>query len=196
MRRAWTRLWASASVFALAAGAAAALAQAPEKKPALEHRNELSLAGLRPGRDTVHRARELYRQPDRFEGQENSEMAWSDLCRSQTLTIETDEAHRIQTVRAGVSGAPAGKCGASAFSPWSTGLGLRVGDPANRVTRLYGKPDSRSPSTKDGQKLELLYYAFDWAGPDVPQVLEVVCTVGKDGEPGRVVEITLAASSL
>ena len=75
-------------------------------------------------------------------------------------------------------------------------MGLRLGDSANRVTRLYGKPDSRSPSTKGGQKLELLYYAFDWAGPDVPQVMEVLCTVGKDGEPGRVVEITLAASSL
>lgn len=77
-----------------------------------------------------------------------------------------------------------------------TGLGLRLTDTANRVRRIYGKPDSVSPSTKDGQRLELWYYAFDWAGPDVPQVMEVVCTVGKDGEPGRVVEITLAASSL
>jgi hypothetical protein len=188
-------LWASASATVLAAWTTAVLAQAPEKKPTVEHKNELSLAGLRPGRDTVHRARELYREPDRMEGQENSEMAWSDRCHKQTLTIETDEAHRIQTVRAGVSVRPAGNC-AAATSPWSTGLGLRVGDPTNRVIRLYGKPDSRSPSTKDGQKLELLYYAFDWAGPDVPQVLEVVCTVGKDGEPGRVVEITLAASSL
>jgi hypothetical protein len=42
----------------------------------------------------------------------------------------------------------------------------------------------------------LLYYAFDWAGPDVPQVMEVLCTAQKDGEPGRVVEITLAAASL
>jgi len=42
----------------------------------------------------------------------------------------------------------------------------------------------------------LLYYAFDWTGPDTPQVMEVVCTVGENGEPGRVVEITLAASSL
>jgi len=64
------------------------------------------------------------------------------------------------------------------------------------VPPLYGEPDSRSPSTKDGQRLELLYYAFDWAGPDVPQVMEVLCTVGQGGKPGRVVEITLAASSL
>jgi len=42
----------------------------------------------------------------------------------------------------------------------------------------------------------LLYYAFDWAGSDVPQVMEVLCTVEHDGKPGRVIEITLAASSL
>jgi len=42
----------------------------------------------------------------------------------------------------------------------------------------------------------LLYYAFDWAGPEVPQVMEVVCTAPKDGTPGKVVEITLAAGSL
>jgi hypothetical protein len=61
---------------------------------------------------------------------------------------------------------------------------------------LYGQPDSQSASTNGGQQLELLYYAFDWAGPDVPQVMEVLCTAEKDGKPGRVVEITLAASSL
>lgn len=61
---------------------------------------------------------------------------------------------------------------------------------------IYGEPDSRNPSTKNGQPLELLRYAFDWAGPDVPQAMQVVCTAPKDGSPGRVVEITLAAGSL
>jgi hypothetical protein len=76
------------------------------------------------------------------------------------------------------------------------GRGLGVGDIAARVVELYEEPDSRSPSTKDGQPLELMYYAFDWAGPDVPQVREVLCTKEADGKPGRVVEITLAAPSL
>ena len=196
MRRGWTRLWASASLALLAGCGTTTLAQAPEKKRGVEHQNELSLAGLRPGRDTVHRARKLYRAPDQRPGEDSSETVWSDACGKQTLTVETDQAHRIQTVRTSVSTGLTGICGPSGVSPWGTGLGLRLGDSANRVTRLYGKPDSRSPSTKGGQKLELLYYAFDWAGPDVPQVMEVLCTVGKDGEPGRVVEITLAASSL
>jgi hypothetical protein len=42
----------------------------------------------------------------------------------------------------------------------------------------------------------LLYYAFDWAEPDVPQVMEAIGTPEKDGKPGHVVEITLAGSSL
>ena len=62
--------------------------------------------------------------------------------------------------------------------------------------RLSGEAEARSPSTRDGQPLELLRYAFDWAGRDVPQVMEVLCTRQKEGQPVRVVEITLAAASL
>jgi hypothetical protein len=58
------------------------------------------------------------------------------------------------------------------------------------------EPDSKSPSTRDGQPLELWYYAFDWAGRDVPQAMEILCTREKEGQPGRVIEITRAASSL
>jgi hypothetical protein len=56
--------------------------------------------------------------------------------------------------------------------------------------------DVRSPSTKDGQRLELLYYAFDGAGPDEPQGDGSALHGGKEGKPGRVVEIRLATSSL
>jgi hypothetical protein len=41
-------------------------------------------------------------------------------------------------------------------------------------------------------ELEFLYYAFDWAGADVPQVMEIHCA----RENGRVVEMTLAFPSL
>jgi hypothetical protein len=64
------------------------------------------------------------------------------------------------------------------------------------MVQLDEQQDSRSPSTRDGQPLELMYYAFDWAGPDVPQVLEVLCTRDKDAQLGRVIEITLASSGL
>jgi hypothetical protein len=122
-------------------------------------------------------------------------------CFGDALTIDLDTKKIVQTVRAmskdmqsqqfvDCTGAVRSK------SKWVTGRGLRLGDASTRVTQIYGKPDSRSPSTKGGQQLELLYYAFDWAGPDVPQVMEVLCTPEKDGKPGRVVEITLAGPSL
>ena len=57
---------------------------------------------------------------------------------------------------------------------------------------VYGEPDSRGPSTRQDEETEFLYYAFDWAGSEVPQVLEVTC----NQKTGRVVQITLAAQSL
>jgi len=77
-----------------------------------------------------------------------------------------------------------------------TGRGAGIGESVTQMTQLYGNPDSRSPSTKDAQPLKLLYYAFDSAGPDVPQGMQVLCTAEKNGQLGRVVQITLAASSL
>ena len=158
--------------------------------------NELTLAGLRPGRDVARTALQLYKKPNLRSQNEESEMDWESSCQKQTLAVETDSSHKIQTIRATEADWVIGNCVPEAPRPWRTGRGLRVWDSADRVNKLYGEPDSRSPSTKDGQRLELLYYAFDWAGPDVPQVMEVLCTVEKDGKPGRVVEITLAASSL
>jgi len=77
---------------------------------------------------------------------------------------------------------------------WKTSNGL--GDECRRSVSFYGEPTSRSPSTINGQPLELLYYALDWAGPDVPKVMKVVCAAPQNGHAGRVVEITLAAKSL
>jgi len=79
---------------------------------------------------------------------------------------------------------------------WRTGHGLALTEMRERVIALYGQPDSRGPSTRQDEESEFLYYAFDWAGPDVPQGMTVMCILGKNGEAGRVVEITLAASSL
>jgi hypothetical protein len=123
-------------------------------------------------------------------------MVWAATCQTQTLSIDLDAAKNIQVIRTIEGSWSLGDCATRLPGRWKTGLGLRVGDAAGKVAQLYGPPDSRSPSTRDGQPLELLYYAFDWAGPDVPQVMEVLCTREKDGKPGRVVEITLAAPSL
>jgi hypothetical protein len=185
------------------------------------HRNnELTAAGLRPGQDDFAKAQKLFRKPTltKFDG---TNPIWRDACRNQSLSIITDaDSGTIQEVRVSennskfASGTPsstvekpgcasgvkgggsAASVASTAASRWVTGHGLLVGSSCSRALELYGQPGSRGPSTKDGQQLELLYYAFDWAGPDVPQVMAVLCTPGGSAKPGRVVEITLMAPSL
>jgi hypothetical protein len=179
--------------------------------------DELTLAGLRPGQDDLAKAQKFFRKPNltKFDG---TNPIWNDKCRNQSLSIITDaDSGTIQEVRvfennsrfasgspssvAAEPGCTSGANGsantaAEARSPWVTGHGLLIGSSCSRVFELYGQPGSRGPSTKDGQQLELLYYAFDWAGPDVPQVMAVLCTPGSGAKPGRVVDITLMAPSL
>ena len=172
--------------------------------------DELTLAGLRPGQDDLPKAQKLFRRPSvtKFDG---TNPIWNDKCRNQSLSIITDaDSGTIQEVRvfennskfAGatpsstVADAGCASGGGETRSRWITGHGLLVGSSCSHVFELYGQPGSRGPSTKDGQQLELLYYAFDWAGPDVPQVMAVLCTPGSSAKPGRVVEITLMAPSL
>ena len=182
------------------------------------HRNdELTLAGLRPGQDDLAKAQKLFRKPNltKFDG---TNPIWNDKCRNQSLSIITDaDSGTIQEVRVYennskfASGTPSStvaesgcRFGASGSantvaetrSRWVTGHGLLIGSSCSRVFELYGQPGSRGPSTKDGQQLELLYYAFDWAGPDVPQVMAILCTPEVGAKPGRVVDITLMAPSL
>ena len=193
------RFWVSASLtFFLCASIVAAQQKAVPQNSQPVRDNEGKLAGLLPGHTTVKRAEALLGNPQ--QNDPNSSSASWHTCWQDQLVVDYDKKGIVQLVRLSKNLARGKKndCSnaARSTSSWMTGKGLWLGSPAGRVKRLYGEPDSRSPSTRDGQRLELLYYAFDWAGPDVPQVMEVLCTVGSDGKPGVVVEITLAASSL
>jgi hypothetical protein len=188
------------AVCGLAAAAALASAQAPpqkavSKKAAVHRANELTLAGLRPGLDTAKRGEKLYGEYIDL-AKDESQAAWRDNCGALLLVADLEKNDKIQVIRVSHASFLLADCAAVPRSPWKTGRGLRVYDPVTRLLQLYGEPDSKSPSTRNGQDLELWYYAFDWAGPDVPQVMEVLCTREKEGQPGRVEEITLAASSL
>jgi len=172
--------------------------QKPTPKPAAPHRaNEFTLAGLRPGLDSVGKAKRLYKSFS-DPAKDHGEIVWEEACRKSSLILSYDDREKIQTIRVSeMKGSIDADCLAkSETAAWRTGHGLAVKDSTARIVQLYGPPDSKSPSTRDGQPLELWYYAFDWAGPDVPQVMEVLCTREQDGKPGRVVEITLAAPSL
>jgi hypothetical protein len=162
--------------------------------------NELMLAGLRPGRDTLARADSLYKSKHRvLSSGSHSSPVWVDSCAHRSLSLESDEKGTVQSVTLSSLSLEAvmGDCSKKAYNPaarelWKTGRGLKLGDPRDRIIEMYGEPNSSGPSTKNGRELELLFYAFDWAGSEVPQVLEVSC----DRATGRVVEITLAYPSL
>ena len=197
MRRAWTRLLLGASAMSLLTGSTATSRQQVRRATQpLKRANELTLAGLRPGKDTAAMATVRYKR-GALDDDGGTEYRWNDECRHEILYAVIEQSGKIQELRvtAGLEDSKF-ECAAPGRSPWRTGRDLAVGDAADRAVDLYGEPTSRSPSTKDGRQLELLYYAFDWAGPDVPQILTVLCTVQKNGKPGRVIEITLEASSL
>jgi hypothetical protein len=201
------RFWLCASViFALGCAAAVAEAQtSPAQAPAPaaagqaapRRGNETLLAGLRPGRDTVAVAEKRFKVKNAPVEAGSTSREWRDDCSGRSIHLEFDPKTVIQSVTITTLGTPEGKCSdrrPDFLDPrnWLTGLGLRMGDSQDRVVAVYGEPNSGGPASKNGQDLVLLYYQFDWAGSDVPQVMEVLCA----RETGRVVEITLAFPSL
>jgi hypothetical protein len=207
------RFWVSVSLgLSVSLAAFGQSPSSPQTRPGTHLKvNELTLAGLRPGRDKVAKALQLFGQPDTRSSDKQS-LGWSVAGPDGAyyLNLDVDKSDVVQFIRVSRGEGPSGKGpsgeeasgvtlpkhNVSLIRGWASGRGLTAGAKASRVVQIYGQPDSRSPSTKAGRKLELLYYAFDWAGADVPQVMEVSCTVGDDGNPGRVEEITLAAPSL
>ncbi len=191
MRRASKRFWLLVSVVAAVAALAMHAAQ-PERV------NELTLAGLRPGHDRVPASAKEFRDLQRDPAVTDA-YVWGDICTHRELRVEADATGVVKTVTVGSSYKLEimAKCTASVTDPKqlklvASGHGLQLGDACAQIEQIYGKAESRSPSVKGSDKLELYLYAFDWAGPDVPQVMEVSC----DAASQTVAEITLAASSL
>jgi hypothetical protein len=191
------KFWLCASTLGLIALAVSAGA-VPQKQPKRgKGANELTLAGIRPGKDKLatfekQLGEHLHAEPG---GGGAGSQSWSEPCLGRRLTLEVDADGVIQSVDV-TSNAPHDNCKPERDEKkdpiWTTGQGLRLGDPTEHVVEVYGPPSSSGPSVKQGHELELMFYMFDWAGSDVPQVLEVSC----DKSAGRVVGIMLAFPSL
>jgi hypothetical protein len=163
---------------------------------------EVTLASLRPGKDTLAMADARFKAKFRKSVPGASDLVeWADECTGRVLWLALGEKKIVQSVTISalgrVSQESAPNCGESLHDTlqtklWKTGRGLKLGDPRDRIILLYGEPNSSGPSAKGTRELELLLYSFDWAGSDVPQVMEVSC----ERATGRVVEITLAFPSL
>lgn len=193
MRREWKRFWRRVSALAGAALFVGLLWPADAQKRA----NELTLARLRPGRSTLADAEKLYTAKLRLTGADTENLRrWWDGCAGRELKLEVEDNDVLQSVTVTSLAPRLPDCTASGAGRvarqdlWTTGRGLGLGHTRQRVLALYGEPESRVPSMQQGRELELFFYAFDGAGADVPQVMEVTL------DRGRVVQITLAYPSL
>jgi hypothetical protein len=175
-------------------------------------RNEVTLGGLRPGKDSLAKPKALYHN-GRFGNDPFPDPSiWELVSGPWKLRVAANASKIIQSATASQAlkvleprdefeAKPgfrriAFPLKGKSERPWSAGSGLALGDSCSKARKLYGQPAFRGPSTKDGRELKLFFYQFDWAGPDVPQVMEVPCTPGRGGKPGQLVEIMLAAGSL
>ena len=180
----------------LLAGLLLAVLASPARPSGPVRANELTLSGLRPGRDTRAMAEQRF-PGGTADGSENS-LVWHDDCRYRELRMEFKEKGILDSIT--ISEAPGSKPAPDCLQDprmaraetWRTGRGLALDETHQRVLAIYGAPESHGPSTREGQELEFMFYSFDWAGPEVPQVMEVLCA----RDTGRVVEITLAYPSL
>ena len=195
MRRASKRFWLLVSVVAAVAALAMQAGSHAERKGRL---NELTLAGLRPGHDTIFAPAREFRELT-LDAALTDAYVWGDICTHRELRVEADARGVVKTVSVGLQYKPEirAKCAASVMDPKrlkliASGHGLQLGDACGRIEEIYGKAESRSPSVAGSDKLELYLYKFDWAGTDVPQVMEVSC----DASSQTVAEIMLAAATL
>jgi hypothetical protein len=167
-----------------------------------KRQNELSLAGLRPGRDKLRTATNAfgpyYRKvvPDA-----DDVVAWVDKAKHRLVRLELDKDGVIQSVTVSSIDPLIDQPRETKSEPdvqlpsvkLASGRGIRVAHNVCReVEQTYGPPNSEGPSAQHGNDLRLLYYAFDWAGPKVPQVMEVSC----ERTTGMVMQITLSYPSL
>jgi hypothetical protein len=194
LKRVSKKFWQLASVVSILALSVPGAPQARDSKRS----NELNLAGLRPGHDKLVSPQKIFRELDSDESVTDA-LLWGDICTHRELRVEVDADKIVQTVTVDANYKPEimAKCQPIVMAPsrlklLATGHGLQLGDPCSRVSEIYGKPESKSPSVRGSEQLELWLYPFDWAGADVPQVMEVSCSASSK----QVVAMMLAASGL
>lgn len=194
MRRGWTKFSQCTSLLVLAAALSVYAFPAQRPNPP-KTTNELTLAGLRPGRDPVASAFKLYKQKYLVSKTNADSKEWRDTCTGRSLALAVDSRSVIQEITVSLLVPRDGNCANRRFEylnldDWVTGKGLRLGDSRNRVVEVYGEPTSSEPVVRDDADFEVLQFDFANVGPDVPQAMRVFC----QRDSGRVVEITLSAA--
>jgi hypothetical protein len=193
LRRGWTKFSQFTSFVVVAALSASAVPAQRANAP--NPMNELTLAGLRPGRDALANAFKRYKQKYLVSKTSAESKEWRDTCTGHSLALALDSQSVIQEITVSSLVPRDGNCDNRRFEflnldDWVTGKGLRLGDTRNRVVELYGEPGSSEPVVRDDADFELLQFDFVGLGPGVPQQMRVYC----QRDSGRVVEISLSAT--
>ena len=168
--------------------------------------NELTLAGLRPGRTSLASAEKRlgggWQHPSR---DEKDMYVWCDASTRLRLSLEVQSGIvHVVTVekflprplgqtreRPGqnVASHPRPDACTATLRPSvaRTGRGVKLGDTPARLKSVYGKPFFQGPASWEGRNVDLIVFNFSWAGPHLPQILE------SSFDNGRLVKMTLSA---
>ncbi|HUX67425.1 MAG TPA: hypothetical protein VMV31_08040 [Terriglobales bacterium] len=157
--------------------------------------NELTLAAIRPGRDrlatVLARWGRAFTHPSPDEG---DVYVWCDARQRLQFSVENSaQGARHDTIQAVTVNRLLGPlpphCAAHLPAALArTGRGVRLGDTAQQLKQVYGKPFFDGPASWDGRDVHLIVFNFSWAGSDRPQILE-----SSFDAAGRLVKLTLSA---
>jgi hypothetical protein len=194
LRPGWTKFSQCTSL--LLAAALSAFAFPAQRANTAQSVNELTLAGLRPGRDSLSNALKHYKQKYLVSKTSAESKEWRDTCTGHSLALALDSQSVIQEITVSLLVPRDGNCDNRRFEflnieDWVTGKGLRLGDSRNHVVELYGEPTTSEPVVRNDEDFELLEFKFENVGLGAPQAMQVYC----QQDSGRVVEITLSATS-
>ena len=198
MRRASKRFWLLVSAALVALAMQVGSGAGGQKRV-----NELTLAGLRPGNDSLEKASKRFGKESKIGAPDDPNAhSWPINCFfADDLEVGAEPNGIIRNVTVCFSSNLTGRivvdcddrvASRKFRSQFGSGRSLLPHDRCGRIEEIYGRAESRSPSVKGNDKLELYLYKFDWTGTDVPQVMEVSC----DASSQTVAQITLAAATL
>jgi hypothetical protein len=194
LRRGWTKFSQCTSLLLVAA--LSAFGFPAQRANTAQTLNEVTLAGLRPGRDSLSNALKHYKQKYLVSKTSADSKEWRDTCTGHSLALALDAQSVIQEITVSLLVPRDGNCDNRRFEllnieDWVTGKGLHLGDSRNHVVELYGEPATSEPVVRNDQDFELLEFKFENVGLGAPQAMQVYC----QQDSGRVVEITLSATS-
>lgn len=177
MKRGWKRFWPFVSVPAATLFTLPLLVSAGSKEL-----REKSLAGLKPGKDTLQNAiRRFGPSNDAAQSDPPRFVVWRDVCNHQQVLVAMDESGLIRAVvveqelAIATSDCTPGSYARKVRERFGSGRGLLYGDHCERIQELYGTAQSKASSNEGGKQIESYAYTFESNSKSPALRLEVSC---------------------